>query len=99
MSGIDLTCSFSRGRAGTTRFVLDGEESRAQDRDCLTKPLCTALREFLDKARVLGFGMGGAFYLAGTAMFFACYACCCCRQHFEQHAAGQGAAQSAGKSE
>jgi hypothetical protein len=53
-----------------------------KNKACVTKSLCKTLREFIEKGTILGFGFGIPCYVAGTAMFCACYACCCCREHF-----------------
>ena len=54
-------------------------ELDAKNKACVTKSLCKTLREFIEKSTILGFGFGIPCYVAGTAMFCACYACCCCR--------------------
>jgi hypothetical protein len=76
---ICLTC-MARMRAHAHTLVPGAMD--AKNKACVTKSLCRTLREFIEKGTILGFGFGIPCYVAGTAMFCACYACCCCRQHF-----------------
>lgn len=74
--------------------VLMGSDSDDENQalKCLLEALCAALTVILQKLTVLGLGIGIPNFVAGAAMFIACYACCCCKSAFEE----QGAPATAG---
>ncbi len=67
-------------------------EMDAKNRQCVTNAFCKALNDLIKTGRILGFGFGIPCYVAGTAMFCACYACCCCRTNFAEDATSKHAA-------
>jgi len=80
----------SRMRAHTHTMVPG--EMDAKNRQCVTNAFCKALNDLIKTGRILGFGFGIPCYVAGTAMFCACYACCCCRTNFAEDATSKHAA-------
>ena len=85
---VSHTCCLSPMLAHTHTLVPG--EMDGKNRECVTNSLCKALRDFIDKGTILGFGFGIPCYVAGTAMFCACYACCCCRTNFAEDAPKPG---------
>ena len=69
-------------------------DSNGKAAQCLTDGLCDALQIVLNRTTVLGFGIGIPYFVAGTVMFIACYACCCCKSQFSGETAGAGAGAS-----
>ena len=85
--GVDCPVNFAK---------LVGMESNGDKAtQCILDALCKALDVVLGRTTVLGFGIGIPFFVAGTAMFIACYACCCCKSQFSADAAANANANTA----
>ena len=54
---------------------------------CLMDALCQVLTIILKRLTLLGLGIGIPYFVAGAAMFIACYTCCCCKSAFEEQGA------------
>lgn len=78
-----------------THTLVPGELDD-KNRKCVTESLCKALHDFIEKGTILGFGFGIPCYVAGTAMFCACYACCCCRTNFAEDRPSKAATRKPG---